>query len=129
MTGDHGVTAQTILNLVEIWCLIGFAVGAVFLFFGIHRVDEDADGAVAFRPLLIIGIMLIWPLVLWRWYVLATGQDNWKRRHRPPRATHLYAALFMAVAIVMTAGLSMALKQTWPANVAPERLSDAGDTQ
>lgn len=120
------MTAQGILTLVEIWCWTGFTVGALFLLFGIHRVDEDADGAVAFRPLLIIGIMLIWPLVLWRWVVLARGTDNWQRRHMPPRAMHLYAAGFMAIGILVSIGLSMALKQTWPADIAPEQISKAG---
>ena len=119
------MTAQGILTLVEIWCWIGFIVGALFLLFGIHRVDEDASGAVAFRPLLIVGIVLIWPLVLWRWYVLASGTDNWQRRHVPPRKTHLYAAVFMAVAVIISISLSLALKQTWPDHIAPEQISEA----
>lgn len=121
------MTAQTILTGVEIWCWIGLAVSALFLLFGIHRVDEDADGAVAFRPLLIVGIVLIWPLVLWRWYVLAQGHENWRARHRPPRAVHTIAALFLGVAVMASVSLSMALKQTWPDHIAPEQIRAAGE--
>lgn len=120
------MTAQNILIGVEVWCWIGLAVGALFLFFGIHRVDEDADGAVAFRPLLIVGIVLIWPLVIWRWYSLASGRDNWKARHVPPRSFHRIAALFMATTVLASITLSIALKQTWPDHIAPEQISEAG---
>ncbi|MEM7732432.1 MAG: hypothetical protein AAF280_06555 [Pseudomonadota bacterium] len=121
------MTAQTIITAVQIWCWVGLAVGVLFLLFGIHRVDEDADGAVAFRPLLIVGIVLIWPLVLWRWAILARGRDNWQARHTPPRAVHMIAAVFLAVAIGAALALSLALKQTWPDHIAPELLSEAGE--
>lgn len=48
----------------------GFAVAAVFLLWGIERVSPLAIGAYAFRPLLIPGVVLLWPLVLWRWIAL-----------------------------------------------------------
>jgi hypothetical protein len=34
-------------------------------------VDPAARGAYAFRPLLLPGLVLLWPLVAWRWAVLA----------------------------------------------------------
>ncbi|MEM6588406.1 MAG: hypothetical protein AAF641_08170 [Pseudomonadota bacterium] len=120
------MTAQTVLTAVEIWCWVGLAVGVLFLLFGIHRVDEDADGAVAFRPLLIVGIVLIWPLVLWRWTVLARGRDNWQARHVPPRAVHMIAAVFLALAVGAALILSTALKQSWPDHIAPQQLNGEG---
>ncbi len=53
-----------------IWLSAGFFVGAAFLLYGMDKVDEAARGAYAVRPLLLPGIMLIWPVVLWRWAVL-----------------------------------------------------------
>lgn len=50
---------------------IGLAVGLAFLLFGIDRVDPAARGAYAVRPLLLPGLALLWPLVLWRWRALA----------------------------------------------------------
>jgi hypothetical protein len=45
----------------------GLLVGLAFLVFGLDRLDPAAAGAYAFRPLLLPGLALLWPLVLWRW--------------------------------------------------------------
>jgi hypothetical protein len=50
---------------------IGLVVAVAFLLVGIDRVDPAAQGAYAVRPLLLPGLVLLWPLVLWRWRVLA----------------------------------------------------------
>lgn len=52
---------------------IGALVGLAFLLAGIDRVEPAARGGFAFRPLLLPGLVLLWPLVLWRWVVLARG--------------------------------------------------------
>ncbi|MEM7074446.1 MAG: hypothetical protein AAGA28_05165 [Pseudomonadota bacterium] len=119
--------ADLIINTVTVWGLIGVAVAAVFLTVGMGRIDEDARGAVGFRPLLVPGIMVLWPLVLWRWYVLATGTDNWQRRHDPPRRGHAIVAAVLACVLALTLVLSVALRQSWPSDIAPERLSLPGE--
>ena len=45
------------------------------------------------------GVLLVWPLVLWRWYRLETDSDRWMTRYRPPRAVHLPVAIILAVAL------------------------------
>lgn len=50
---------------------IGLAVAAAFLLIGFDRIDPAARGAYAVRPLLLPGLVLLWPLVIWRWRVLA----------------------------------------------------------
>ena len=72
--------AEIIVEAARIWLWIGAGVAVLFLGFGMAMVDEDADGAFAFRPLLVPGILLIWPLVLWRWGRLAMGSDDWAWR-------------------------------------------------
>lgn len=62
--------AVLIVNLVKIYASIGAIVAAVFLVFGIDRIDPAAHGAYAFRPLLIPGIVILWPFALWRWLAL-----------------------------------------------------------
>jgi len=52
------------------WAAIGLAFGLVFLTIGIDRVDPAARGAHAVRPLLLPGLVLLWPLAAWRWAVL-----------------------------------------------------------
>ena len=107
-------TAASILSFVEIWAWIGLAVAGVFLTFGIDRVDENAAGAYIFRVLLLPAILMIWPLVLWRWFVLETGLDDWAKRHRPPRRAHRVAALAFALTIPAVIAVGLAVKQTWP---------------
>ena len=45
--------AEAIFLGVKIWGTIGAIVAVLFLFVGIDRIDEDAQGAYVFRPLLV----------------------------------------------------------------------------
>ena len=115
--------AALILALVRVWLWVGAAVAALFLTIGIGRIDEDARGAWIFRPLLVPGILLIWPMVLWRWWVLETGRDNWAKRHDPPRYAHRWAAALMAAGIALAVVLGLTARQEWPAQISPVQLS------
>jgi hypothetical protein len=63
-------TAEAIVTGIEIYGLIGCVFAALFLVFGLDRVDHQARGAYAFRPLLAPGLVLLWPLALWRWLAI-----------------------------------------------------------
>ena len=52
-----------------VWC--GIAVAVAFLVFGLDRIDASANGAYAFRPLLLPGLALLWPIVILRWVALS----------------------------------------------------------
>ncbi|ODN72601.1 hypothetical protein [Methylobrevis pamukkalensis] len=52
-----------------LWGLAGLCVAGAFLLYGFDRLDPGAEDAYAVRPLLVAGIVLLWPLVLWRWVV------------------------------------------------------------
>ncbi|MBK1660216.1 hypothetical protein [Paracraurococcus ruber] len=65
------LTAELLLAAAGAYGACGLAVGLLFLLRGLDRVDPAARGAHAFRPLLLPGLLLLWPLVLWRWRVLA----------------------------------------------------------
>ena len=116
-------TAEALVRATEIWLMIGFGVAVLFLTIGVDRIDEDARGAYAFRPLLIPGIMMIWPLVLWRWAVLEMGRNDEARRYKAVRATHGRAAVLMAVLIPLTLIVGLALRQSWPEDYAPVQIS------
>lgn len=116
--------AALIIDIIEIWFVIGAVVAAVFLTIGVDRIDEDARGAYAFRPLLVPGILLIWPLVIWRWLVLEIGERNWMARYKPPRAIHLPVAIIFACAVGFSVIAGVAVKQTWPGDIAPVQLED-----
>lgn len=56
--------------IVDILCAYVFAgalVAAAFLTVGLDRHDPNARGAYLFRALLAPGLVLLWPLVAWRW--------------------------------------------------------------
>lgn len=53
------------------WAGIGFVVAIAFLLYGFDKVDPGAHDAYAVRPLLIPGLVLLWPVVVWRWLCLA----------------------------------------------------------
>ena len=53
--------------------MVGAAVAVLFLALGLERVAAPARRAYAFRPLLIPGIVVLWPLVLVRWVALERG--------------------------------------------------------
>ena len=111
--------AEAILTLGEWWLWAGLAVAVPFLTFGIDRVDEDARGAYMFRVLIVPGVVAIWPIVLWRWWVLETGRDAWPYRHLPERAAHrpMWMVAAPLIALALIGGL--ALRQTPPADIAP----------
>ncbi|MTH96164.1 hypothetical protein [Roseibium sp. RKSG952] len=69
-------TGALLIDIGRYYLLAGLVVAAFFLGVGIDRVDPSARGAFVFRPLLIPGICLLWPLVLIRWFVLEKQRRN-----------------------------------------------------
>lgn len=114
-------TAQILLTLTRGWLLVGLAVAVVFVAWGADRVEPNARGAWAFRPLLVPGVVLIWPLVLLRWWRLARGWDE-ARRHRPPRRVQGTVALVLILAIPAIIAVSLAVRQNGPFERPPVRL-------
>jgi hypothetical protein len=60
--------ADLVVEIAMIYAAIGLGVGIAFLVFGIERIDQAAIGAHAFRPLLLPGLALFWPVVALRWW-------------------------------------------------------------
>jgi len=68
ITGDEMVdVAGVLIEIIQIYGWIGLAIAGVFLLFGIDRVDAGAKHSYVFRPLLIPGCVVLWPLVLLCW--------------------------------------------------------------
>lgn len=117
--------AEALIGALRLWAWAGALVALAFLTVGIDRVDADARGAYPFRLLLIPGVLLIWPLVLWRWVVLETGRDDPQARHRPPRALHRWAAPALLAVIAGVLALGLSVRPDWPADAAPVQLTEA----
>ena len=116
--------AQALVIALQTWGMIGAVVAAVFLTIGIDRIDEDARGAYIFRPLLIPGVLLIWPLVLWRWWQIETESAAWAARYRPVRASYGAAVVLMSIGIVVIVITGLSVRQTWPTDIAPVQLTE-----
>ena len=117
--------ASLILGALQIWGWIGAAVATVFLLWGIDQVDEDAHGAYFFRLLLVPGILLLWPLVLRRWWQIRAQSDPWAPRYRPVRKSHALAAVLMCAAMALILILGLSARQSWPEHIAPVELAEA----
>lgn len=68
------MTAAALIGAAGAWGIAGLAVAAAFLLVGLDRIDPAARGAYAFRPLLVPGIVLLWPVVLLRWAQIEGGR-------------------------------------------------------
>lgn len=116
--------AAALVTVAEAWALVGLAVAAVFLLWGIDRIDPAAHGSIAFRPLLVPGIVLLWPLVLWRWRVLARAPETAGRFDRPAPAS-VHRRLWTVLAVVLPAILlvAAAIRQEGPRETPAVRIA------
>ena len=106
--------AATIVWIATLWIYAGSAVALIFLLIGIDRIDEDARGSYIFRPLLVPGIILLWPLVIFRWLQLESGLDADRNRDRAVRSAHGWVWACLAFLIPALFICAMALRQTPP---------------
>ncbi|MGI9407139.1 MAG: hypothetical protein ACR2O4_12285 [Hyphomicrobiaceae bacterium] len=124
-------TVTAILMFARWWLTIGAVVALVFLTIGIDRIDENARSSYIFRPLLVPGVLLIWPIVLWRWIVLERNGAQCPGRYKPQRRTHGQLWLVFSILIPAIFAGALLVRQTWPEQAPAVRLSPAGevDTQ
>ena len=67
-------TAALLVEIITWYLAIGVGVAAVFLLFGVDRIDPAARGSFLFRVLAAPGAVGLWPLVLKRWLDRETGR-------------------------------------------------------
>ena len=118
--------AEALVLAMQVWGIVGAVVAALFLTIGIDRIDEDARGAYVFRPLLIPGVLLIWPLVLWRWWQIEAEAAPWAARYRPVRASYGAAVILMSLGSVGIVIAGLSVRQSWPADAEPVQLIESG---
>lgn len=109
--------AAAILMIGQIYLALGGLAALVFLGWGVDRVEPNAHGSWVFRPLLVPGVTLLWPLVLWRWRVLEQARWDPCARHRPPRGGQDMAALITALLIPVIVFGALVLRQDGPAEL------------
>ena len=113
---------RTLWLAAQGYAAVGLLVAVAFLARGLSRVDPGARGAYAFRPLLLPGLVLLWPLVLWRWAVLARAgrRPGLGRRYT---ATHRAVWTLLAVLLPLLLFAALALRKGGPTEAAPVRLA------
>ncbi|MEM8663393.1 MAG: hypothetical protein AAGF49_04645 [Pseudomonadota bacterium] len=115
--------AATLIEIARIYGLLGLGVAAVFLVVGIGRVSPDARGAYVFRPLLVPGIVLLWPAVVLRWIALERAQAGHSfSAYRPPRRAQDLGAVLLAIVVTLTLFLALLARQDGPLERPAERL-------
>lgn len=103
--------AAQLLGMAQVYLGLGAVTALIFLVIGIDRIDENARGVWVFRPFLIPGILLIWPLVLLRWAQLERPGPEGQGRFRPPLTWQPRLALAMAIAVPLIITGAMVLRQ------------------
>lgn len=68
--------AADILQAATYYGWVGLAVAAVFLLWGVDRIDPSARGAYLFRALALPGVVVLWPLVLLIWAARARAASR-----------------------------------------------------
>ena len=109
--------AHLIVLVAELYATAGAAVAAWFLLLRLEAIDPAARGAYAFRPLLIPGLVLLWPLVLLRcagWTAAAPRQH---------RRAHLRIWLVLSAVLPALLIGTLVLRQNGPTEAAPVRLA------
>ncbi len=122
--------AGMIVDTVMVYAGVGGLIAAVFLVWGLDRIDSRARGAHVFRPLLIPGVVVLWPLVLGRWIELEIAPAKPPiDRHRPPlrMQTGLTVALALAIPVFLFGGL--VIRQDGPMERPAVRLAPPDSTE
>ena len=75
----HPVLAVAVAVLKS-WLVLGGLFAVPFLVLGVVAVDPVAQGSKwTFRLVLVPGVVLLWPLLLWRW--IARGSPRERHAH------------------------------------------------
>lgn len=119
---DAGQIALVLIAGTQLWLGIGAVVAVAFLLVGMDRVEPNARDGYVFRVLIIPGLCLLWPIVLWRWRLAATGRESWRNRHSPQRRAIDWLGFGLAAGIAVIL-LTAVLARPDGIAPAPERLS------
>jgi hypothetical protein len=103
--------AKFIVALTSAYLMTGLLVGLAFLFRQVEKQDPAARGVYAFRPLVLPGLALLWPLVLVRWisHESAAPAPVTVARHKQAHRI-IWAAL--ALFILLTLWLATSIRLT-----------------
>lgn len=67
---------------VKAYACAGVLVALAFLIAGVGKIDAAAHGAYGFRIMVFPGVVMLWPLVLWRWRTLMKSAQPPEKKPR-----------------------------------------------
>ena len=74
---------KTFVYGLEIYAGLGLTFAVSFVWFGVQRVDSEAQGSgVGFRLLILPGVAALWPMFLYRWMRRLDGPPVERNPHR-----------------------------------------------
>jgi hypothetical protein len=60
--------AKAIVYTLAVYASLGLMFAAPFIWFGVQRLDSEAQGSgIGFRLLILPGVVAFWPMFLYRW--------------------------------------------------------------
>jgi hypothetical protein len=60
--------AKAFVYTLAVYAGLGLVFGVPFVWFGVQRVDSEAQGSgIGFRLLILPGVAAFWPMFLYRW--------------------------------------------------------------
>ena len=75
--------AQAFVYALTTYAGVGLVFALVFVFFGVSRIDSEAQGSgIGFRLLVLPGVAAFWPMFLRRWMRGITEPPVEKNPHR-----------------------------------------------
>jgi hypothetical protein len=104
ISGQSMTVAFGLVALIKAWLVTGAVVALAFLWRGL-RSDPAARGAYSFRLVILPGLILLWPLVVWRWAApLRSGAEpKLKSQHAAHGVIWLCIAAILATAFILMA--------------------------
>ena len=86
-----------LLGLTKTYLALGAIAACAFLLIGLERLEPSARHSHAFRILLVPGLVLLWPMVLWRWR--KGERPLLVAKLRAQHKAHVIIWLFLAIAV------------------------------
>lgn len=74
--------AEVLAAVLKSWLVVGMVFAAPFLAVGIERIDPATRGAgLGFRLIVLPGVVLLWPVLLWRWIFAGSTDPEGSERN------------------------------------------------
>ena len=75
--------AKAIVYTLAVYASLGLVFAVPFVWFGVQRLDSEAQGSgIGFRLLILPGVTAFWPMFLYRWTRRITEPPAEKNPHR-----------------------------------------------